>query len=556
LLLVLCAPALPAAAAAAKPAALIARPAPAGPAGEAVDLGMMTRIRDEGLHRSQVMDILTQLTERIGPRLTGSPQLKAANDWAMATMASWGMVNTHLEGFPFGRGWSYSHVAVHMTKPHAEPLFAIPKAWTPGTQGPLRGAAVLAVIESEKDLDQYKGKLAGKVVFVSKAVDFSVKPPNPPAPERLSDSDLDKLAQFEVPPERDVAARTRMGLERYKLRRAINEFLVSEKAVAFVDASNRRNGILQLGAGGSFETGKPEALPGLTMAAEAYNHVLRLLDMGETVELEIEVAAAYNDAPQAFNTVGEIPGTDKAGELVMAGGHMDSWHPATGATDDGCGVAVVLEAMRILKALGVKPRRTIRAILWAGEEQGLLGSRNYVKEHFASRPDNTDPEVKDLPDFLKPQTWPITVKPEHAKVAAYFNLDNGSGKIRGVHTEENAAVGPIFAAWLEPFHDLGADSITERPTGGTDHVSYNAVGLPGFQFIQDELFYEELTHHTQLDTIDHARREDLMQASTIMAAFLYDAAMRDQMLPRKPVPQKPPEPKKKKSDKPDDKKPG
>jgi carboxypeptidase Q len=302
--------------------------------------------------------------------------------------------------------------------------------------------------------------------------------------------------------------------------------------------------------GGSWEPGKEGAVPALVMTAEHYNELVRLLDHDQSVELEINVAARFHDEdPKAYNTVAEIPGTDKRDEVVIAGAHLDSWHAGTGATDNAAGSAVVMEAARILKALGVKPRRTIRFALWSGEEQGYFGSNAYVRQHFATRPEN--PADKDVPQGFREDTWPLQLKPEHAKVSAYFNLDNGSGKIRGVYTQENSAVQPIFAAWLAPFADLGADTVSLRNTGSTDHVQFDGVGIPGFEFIQDPLDYFSHTHHTDLDTYDHVQAQDLMQASVIMAAFLYDAAMRPEMLPRKPLPQGPP---KKQETKPETKK--
>jgi carboxypeptidase Q len=517
-------------------------------AAETVDLAMMSRIRDEGFHRSQAMDIVGNLTDRIGPRLTGSPALRQANDWVLEQFKSWGFANTHLEPFPFGRGWSLSRSQVTLLKPRMQPLLAYPKAWTPGTHGPLRGEAMAAKIETEKDLPDLKGKVAGKIIFISDKVDFTEE--EMAHPDRYDRKGLDDLAQFEIPGDRDPQARVRAGLERLKRRAAINEFLKAEKVLAVVDVSGRTDGIIRVAQGGGFTAEDAGPVPAVTMAAEHYNSILRLLDQGEKVELELDIESAFNDAASAYNTVGEIPGTDKADELVIAGGHLDSWHSGTGATDNAVGCAVVMEAVRILKAIGVKPRRTIRAVLWAGEEQGLLGSKAYVAEHFASRPETTDENFKKIPAYFRPDTWPITPKPEHAKVAGYFNLDNGTGKIRGIYTEENAAVQPIFEAWLAPFRDLGADTITSRHTGGTDHNSFNGVGLPGFQFIQDQMSYETKTHHTNLDTYDHLRREDVMQAAVIMAAFLYNTAQRDEMLPRLPLPQEPPA-KKKPAGKPD-----
>ena len=520
------------------------------PAEEPVDLSMMTRIRDEGLHRSQVMETLYHLTDAIGPRLTGSPQLKAANDWTRDQFKSWGLANTHLEGYPFGRGWSFSACQVRMVAPRTAVLFALPKAWTPGTHGPVRGPVMRVTVETAKDLDAYRGKVAGKILLLDEARDF--KPPSesnlPPdlrillnAPEHWTREDLEKLEAFEIRAERDRSGRRAEALQRYKLREAFREFTEQEKVLATIEASSRVNGVLGVSGGGSWEPGKGASVPGLVMTAEHYNEILRLLDHDQPVELELDVDARFHDEDsQAYNTVAEIPGTDKRDELVLAGAHLDSWHAGTGATDNAAGSAVVMEAARILKTLGVKPRRTIRFLLWSGEEQGLFGSNAYVKQHFATRPETKDPAQKELPEYFREETWPLQLKPDHAKVSAYFNLDNGGGRIRGIFTQENAAVKPIFAAWLAPFNDLGADTVTLRNTGSTDHVQFDGVGIPAFQFIQDQLDYLSRTHHTDLDTYDHVPAPDMMQASVIMAAFLYDAAMRPELLPRKPLPQEPP----------------
>lgn len=507
---------------------------------EPVDLSVMTRIREEGFRRSQVMDTLFHLTDVIGPRLTGSPQLKEANDWTRQRFESWGLSNAHLEGYPFGRGWSFSACEVRMVSPREAPLLALPKAWTPATSGPVRGEVMKAGIKSEEDLEKLKGKVAGKILFIDDPLE--IKEPEDPQLKRYSEEDLDKLGDFTIPgEERDWR---KAALERWRLRKAVNEFLEKEKALAVVEVSSRANGIVRVTSGGSWEPGESVGVPSLVMAAEHYNQILRLVDArdeGKPVELEIDVAARFHDDdPKAYNTVAEIPGTDKKNELVMAGAHLDSWHAGTGATDNAAGSAVVMEAARILKAIGVKPRRTIRFALWTGEEQGYDGSIAYVKQHFATRPENTDPKEKELPERLRTDTWPLQLKPEHAKVAAYFNLDNGTGKIRGIYTEGNAALRPIFEAWLAPFADLGATTVTQNSTGGTDHVPFDRIGLPGFQFIQDQMDYMTRTHHTNLDTYDHLRRDDMVQASVIMAAFLYDAAMRPEPLPRKPLPQEPP----------------
>jgi len=511
---------------------------------EPVDLGMINRIRDEGFHHSQVMDTAFHLTDVLGPRLTGSPELKAANDWTRKQFESWGLVNAHLEGYPFGRGWSYSAVQVRMMAPRTVPLLALPKAWAPGTNGPARGEVMRADVKSEKDFDRYRGKIAGKILLIDDAAKF--EEPDTPAFRRQSAADLEKAGAFRVPNGEGRDERRRRGIERLKLRKALNEFLEKEKVVATLEPSGLTNGIIRVSSGGSYTPGESVGVPALVMAAEHYNEVSRLVEDGEKVQIEVDVAARFHDNdPQAYNTVAEIAGTDKKDEIVMAGAHLDSWHAGTGATDNGAGCVVVMEAARILKALGVKPRRTIRFALWTGEEEGLIGSRMYVKQHFATRPENKDPKQQDLPEFLRTETWPIQLKPEHAKLAAYFNLDNGTGKVRGIYAEENAAVQPIFAAWIAPFADLGVTALSPNPTGGTDHQSFDRMGLPGFQFIQDPMDYESRTHHTNLDTYDHLQRDDLMQASVVMASFLYNAAMRPEPLPRKPMPREAPPSKKK-----------
>jgi hypothetical protein len=505
---------------------------------EPVDWEMVNRIRDEGIHRSQVLETLRYLTDQIGPRLTGSPALLEANEWTLQKLEEWGLQNGHLEEWgPFGRGWSFSRAAVHMIQPRQTPLMALPKAWTPGTDGPVRGHALKVTIETEEDFDQYRGGLQEKVLFVSDKRE--IKPPEQAEFARLAPADLEEMEHFSFPSGR-VDKWLDKAREQLKLRRALNEFLVKEGAVAVVDISSRDGGTLRLGSAGSREPGESVGLPTIAMAAEQYNWILRLLKEEREVELELDIEAHfYDDNLMVYNTIAEIPGTDKADEVVLLGAHLDSWHPGTGSNDNGTGTAVVMEAVRILQALEVRPRRTIRVGLWAGEEQGLLGARAHVEKHYASRPDSEIPEEQDFPAHLRTLGWPITPKPDHAKLSGYFNFDNGSGKIRGIYTQGNAAVAQVFEAWLKPFRDMGADTVTNRNTGGTDHVAFDAVGLPGFQFIQDDLDYYTRTHHSNLDVFDHAQREDLVQASVVMASFAYHAAMRDELLPRKPVPQKP-----------------
>jgi hypothetical protein len=509
-------------------------------ADEPVDWEMVNRIRDEGFNRSQVMETLRYLTDTIGPRLTGSPALKEANEWTRDQLEEWGLENAQLEPWgPFGRGWSFSRAAVHMLEPRQVPLMALPRGWTPGTEGPIQGTVMKVKIESEEDFEEYQGKLDGKILLVADARD--IESPEESGFERYAPGELAELAEFEIPPEEReewvVKAR-----ERYKLNKALNESLVEEGALATLDISSRDNGIIRLRSAGSREPGESVGVPSLAVAAEQYNWLVRLVEDEVEVVLEIDVETQFHDDDlMAYNTLAEIPGTDKVDEIVMIGGHLDSWHPGTGSNDNATGCAVAMEAVRILQALGARPRRTIRIGLWGGEEQGFLGSRAHVEHHYATRPEPEDPEVRELPSYLWGQQWPIETKPAHALLSGYFNLDNGSGKIRGIYTQNNVAVAPIFEAWLKPFHDLGADTVTNRDTGGTDHIPFDRVGLPGFQFIQDKLDYFTRTHHSNLDVYDHAQREDLMQASVIMASFAYHAAMRDEMLPREPMPQEPPE---------------
>ncbi|HVR95182.1 MAG TPA: M20/M25/M40 family metallo-hydrolase [Thermoanaerobaculia bacterium] len=498
---------------------------------EPVDLSMVTRIRDEGLRRSQVVETAAYLSDVIGPRLTGSPQMKEANEWTRKRLEEWGLANAHLEGWEFGRGWSYDRVAVHMVKPQKTPLFSLPKAWTPGTKGPVRGLAVRAEIEEEKDFEAWRGKLAGKIVLRDFERDLSGVAE--PEPRRFSAAALTELRGIEIStePEEDELA---VALRRYRRHRAVNEFLAAEGALASLEVSNRSWGVIRVGRGGSRFADETPGVPTLMMAAEPYNRLVRLLDRGVEVELEIDLQAAFHDNDsKSYNTLAEIPGTDKKDEVVLVGAHLDSWHGATGATDNAAGCAVVMEAVRILKALGVAPRRTIRVALWSGEEQGLLGANAYVTEHLATRPVPQDATEKKVDPFL----WkgPLTRKPGYDKLTAYFNLDGGAGRIRGIFAEGNAAVAPIFEAWLAPFHDLGADTVTLRPTYNTDHEVFDRIGLPGFQFIQDELDYGPRTHHSSQDTFDHLDKQDLMQASVVMASFLYHAAMRPEPLPRKPL---------------------
>jgi carboxypeptidase Q len=503
---------------------------------EKVDLEMMSRIRYEGFRNSKIMETASGLMDGIGPRLTGSPNLKRANEWTRDQLTSFGLANAHLEAWgPFGRGWANQFVSVRMISPDTAPFIAYAKAWTPGTTGPIKAKCIRVKITDKKDFDQYRGKLAGMIALFGP--DSEVKVVDKPMFERLDDKQLAEIAQYQLPNEKS-AFRYSEYLKRMAFQREVAKFLTDEKVLATVDHGygNFGGGTVFVQSGGSWKTGETVQVPGITVDLEQWDQVARLLEQKKDVELEVNVTNTfYDDDAMQYNTVAEIPGTDKKDEVVMLGAHLDSWHAGTGATDNGAGTVVMMEAVRILKALDVKPRRTIRIALWTGEEQGLLGSQNYVQQHFGTRPAMDDPNMKGMPTLLRREAGAVTVKPEQAKIAAYFNVDNGSGKIRGVYLQENAAVGPMFDAWMQPFHDLGMSTLTMRNTGGTDHLSFDAVGIPGFQFIQDPLDYETRTHHSNMDVYDRLQPDDLKQAAVIVAGFVYDAAMRDQMLPRKPI---------------------
>lgn len=503
---------------------------------EKVDLETITRIRYEGFHNSQVMQLASDLMDSIGERLTGSPNMKRANEWTRDKLTAMGLSNSHLEAWgPFGRGWANQYVNARMTSPDIVPLIVYAKAWTPGTNGVATAKCVRVNIEDQKDFDKYRGKLAGMIVIFGS--DADVKPINEAPFKRLTDDELAKIGEYQVPGERPAFRMSEM-LRRRQFTKDLNQFFADEKVLAVIDHSRGTagGGTVFVQSGGSYKQGETATIPQLTMASEHWSRIARLLDQKKDVTIELNVANAfYDEDPMQYDTIAEIPGTDKKDEIVMLGAHLDSWHAGTGATDNGAGSIVMMEAVRILKALGITPRRTIRIGLWSGEEEGLLGSQGYVEQHFGSRPPSDDPSMKGTPTLLRREAGPVTVKPEQKKVSAYFNVDNGSGKIRGVYMQENEAVAPIFEAWMQPFHDLGMTTLTMRNTGGTDHLSFDAVGIPGFQLIQDPIEYETRTHHSNMDVYDRLQPEDLKQAAVIVASFVYETAMRDQMLPRKPI---------------------
>lgn len=503
---------------------------------EKVDLETITRIRYEGFHNSKVMELASGLMDGIGERLTGSPNMKRANEWTRDQLTQMGLVNAHLEAWgPFGRGWANQYINARMLTPDVVPLIVYAKAWTPGTNGVVTGKCIRANIEDKKDFDKYRGKLNGLIVMFG--ANAEVKPIAEAPYKRLTDDELSNIGEYQIPGERPPFRMAEIA-KRRQFVKDLNQFFAEERVLAVIDHSrgSAGGGTVFVQSGGSYKAGETTAVPQLTMASEQWNRIARLLDQKKDVSVELNVSNTfYDDDPMQYDTIAEIPGTDKKDEIVMLGAHLDSWQAGTGATDNGAGSVVMMEALRILKALDIKPRRTIRIGLWSGEEEGLLGSQGYVEKHFGSRPPMDDPSMKGMPTLLRRDAGPVTVKPEQAKISAYFNVDNGTGKIRGVYLQENEAVAPIFEEWMKPFKDLGMTTLTMRNTGGTDHLSFDAVGIPGFQFIQDPVEYDTRTHHSNMDVYDRLQPEDLKQISVIVASFVYEAAMRDQMFPRKPI---------------------
>jgi hypothetical protein len=509
-------------------APLSAQQAPA----ERIDYDAIYKIKDEGFQRSKVMETLSWLTDVYGPRLTNAPGFRKAGEWAVKEMTAWGLANVKLERFPFGRGWSNDRFSMTATTPGGSfPVIGMATAWTPGTTGAVSADAVFAPLAGEDDLAQFKGKLQGKVVFTQALREVPAAWTAPAS--RHTDKALEEMSrETDATPrgrfggraggpgrQGGPAAAGRGGAQSFAQRLA--QFLKDEGVVATVTTGSRGDGGTLFVQGAAAANRQPNADPGLpavVIAVEHYGRIVRTLQKNMPVKIDLEIRNTFHEGDTAsFNVVAEIPGTDKANEVVMLGAHFDSWHGATGATDNAAGSAVMMEAMRILKQSGLKLRRTVRIGLWGGEEQGLIGSREYVSAHFANAAD-------------------MALKPAHAKVSGYFNVDNGTGAIRGVYLQGNEAVAPIFEAWMKPFHNIGMSTLTIRDTGGTDHQSFDRVGLPGFQFIQDDVEYDTRTHHSTMDAYERVQEEDMRKNAVIVAAFVYNTANREERLPRKPLP--------------------
>jgi carboxypeptidase Q len=524
------------------------------PATETLDLNAYQRIRDEGLNHSHVMDFAYGLMDGIGPRLTGSPNLKKANEWTRDTLTKIGLENAHLEDWgEFGLGWQQLNTWARMVTPDTAVLIVQATPWSPSTPGPVTGDVAFVSIQSEKDIDTYKGKLGGKIVLFGAMRE--VPPVDKALFDRYTDKELEELTEFPVNGgaggvSSDVQARIQQRMERLRLIDKIAQFFADEKVAAVIEPSrDAKNGG---GSGGTlfddngatlgrtpYIAEKAVKIPVAVAAIESYGRLYRLTQAHVPVSVEINVETKVTgEHEHGFDTVAEIPGTDPAlkDQVVMVGGHLDSWIAGTGATDNGAGTVVAMEVVRILKTLDLKPRRTIRIALWTGEEQGIFGSKGYCTMHFGSAATSTTPDQMQLPEFMRRATGPLTVKPEQKLVSGYFNIDNGTGKIRGIYTQGNYGMTPIFAQWMAPLKDLGVTTVTNRNTGGTDHLSFDAVGIPGFQFIQDDMDYESRTHHSNEDTVERLQPADLKQIATVEAIFVYNAAQRDKMLPRKPLP--------------------
>jgi hypothetical protein len=494
----------------------------------------LNRIADEGFNHSEIPLTAEYLSDQIGGRMTNSPAMRKAERWTQSKFSGWGLKNVHTEAFDFGRGWWIESSHVRLVTPRPLELRAIPIAWTPATNGALIAPIIVAPMNNERDFADYKGKLSGKIVLVTWP--GPQKDDTDASFQRLSDAEVSKLDKYQQPTFDPEAIKKRA--ERFKFRVTLDAFLAQEGALAWAQMS-RSEGRLVHGEGYSYQVGKTPKLPGVELAAEDYRKLARLAKIGD-VRLEIDSNVHFEDADHnAYNVFAEIPGTDAKAGYVMAGAHLDSWVAGDGAADNGAGSVMIMEAARILASLQIQPKRTIRFVLWAGEEQGLLGSAAYVEKHLATRPPPTDPDLIGLSPYFSMESYPIKTLPEFNEMAGYFNIDNGSGKLRGIYTEGNFAVVPVLREWLAPFGSLGANSVVAEPTGGTDHVFLSHLGLPAFQFIQDPLDYETRVHHTDLDVYDHLRIQDMRQASVVLASVLLSAANSDKSLARKTLPTQP-----------------
>ena len=513
----------------------------------------IAKIKDEGMNRSQAMATIRYMTDVIGPRLTNSPGQRRANQWTKQQLEKWGLKNAAVDPWgEFGRGWELKRFSAMVTAGDQTTAFrAYPKAWSPSTNGPVTSDVVYYDAANDADLEKYRGKLKGAIVLV--APDRPVSDIFKPTATRNSDEDLAKLESAKpaaAPQPQPTPTEQQRAQQAFGLKRA--QLLFEEGAAVLIDSGFGVDGgtIRVMGANlppaapgaapvpglRAASKNAPVTIPQLVAEVEQYNRLVRLIKQGVPVKMTVDLQAQfYDDDLQGYNTIAEIPGSDPAlkDEVVMVGAHLDSWHAGTGATDNGAGSTVAMEAIRIIQASGLKPRRTIRIGLWTGEEQGLLGSRGYVAKTLGTIGDGSDAAA--FAAFGGGKAT-INKKPAHDKFAAYYNLDNGTGQIRGIYLQGNEQLRSIFKEWLSPFKDWNASTVTISNTGGTDHLAFDAVGLPGFQFIQDPVEYFTRTWHTTQDVSDRVLEEDLKRSAVIMAAFAYNTAMMDERLPRKSSP--------------------
>lgn len=497
---------------------------------DAVDLSTIKKIREEGLSRSKVMDIAFNLTDKNGSRLTNSEGYMRAANYAKETLGAWGVENAVIDAWgEFGKGWDLQKMYLAMTAPYYKPLLAWPKTWTAGTKGLKKGSLFMVTLKDSASLMAYEGKLKGKLIIVEQLDPYKISFKADAV--RYTDDELAKMA--EATPQgggrgaqtsdtaqmrrmREQYARTGAG-SAMRVATMLKAMAMKEGAIGMLTTSIRNHdGTIFAQGGGAYKGVDPENFLDMAMGIEDYNTLVRILKSGTEISMEADIKVKFQDKDlQGYNVIAEIPGTDPVlkNEVVMIGAHLDSWQSGTGSTDNAAGSAVMMEVMRILKTIGVQPKRTIRIGLWSGEEQGLLGSRGYVKKTF-------------MDDAGKPNK-------AHEQFSAYYNIDNGTGKIRGIYLQGNADCAQLFTDWFAPFHDLGAKTVTISNTGGTDHQSFDGVGLPGFQFIQDPIEYNTRTHHSNMDVYDHLIEDDLKQMATIVAAFVYNSAQKETKIPRK-----------------------
>jgi hypothetical protein len=522
--------------------------------GDAPDLTIYGRIRDEGNNRSRVMDYATELMDGIGPRLTGSPNLDKAMSWAMDKLAGAGSANVRKESWgEFGLGWRQRNVWIRLVEPYPANFIAAAGPWSPATPGPIMGDVVqVHGFTDDKGFQPLRGTLRNKVVLLGRSASMPAAPPiDKPLLERLDEPQLATLARPEPDTSRESSELLERGFANAEFAERIGNFFADEgvRAVLVPSGNNARGGA----SGGTlyadwnytlgmyaYQKARAMRVPLVVVAVEEYLRMSRLLERGVPVKVEMNIDIEFSgDRVEGFNVLADIPGADerRKDEVVMITAHLDSWAVGTGATDDGAGVVIAMEAMRILNALRVRPARTIRIALWTGEEQGLLGSLAYVRRHIADVQFASTPEQLKIPEAMRNRVGPIVTRPDHSRLSAVYNVDLGAGRIRGIGVSGNAALVPIFQQWIAPLRDLGMTLVTMRPRCAGDCRPFAEAGIPTPGVIQDPLEYDTRTHHTNSDTYERLIPEDLRQASVVMAILLYNTAMHDQMLPRLPLPQ-------------------